>query len=247
MLRTAISMMAVLSVFVVGFTEANAAPINFISPEFSATIRVDDEELKLPLKLNDEGKGFTLDVAEPSEPLNFTGGSVTVGSIFGEFDPVLNLGYAAQDAGAPSTFQVTLTAPLTPHLFDTCQYQISLGGVFSDGGTNGGSITRVASNNYGVMDVGLDGIAIDGVGGDRVFSAPLEFYGPFAKSGIFDCGAGGCEYFHISLAFLGSGHNDSYTLNSRFEIDVVPIPSTLLLLGSGIFSLLGLRRRSLRR
>jgi hypothetical protein len=239
--------MAVLSVCFLVSIDVNAAPVSFMPSQLSATIQVDDEAFSLPLNLDEDGTGFTHEAADPSEPLNFTGGSVRVGSLFGEFDPVLNLGFAAQDFGDPSTFQVTLKAPLTPNLFGTCQYHISMGGVFSDGGSDGGSISQVGTTTYGVMDVGLDASAVDGLGGSAVFSAQLEIYGPYAKSGIFDCGGGGCEDFYISLAFLGSGDNDSYTLNGRFEIDVVPIPATLFLFGSGIFSLLGLRRRLLMR
>jgi hypothetical protein len=244
MARTAIIIMAAVSVcMVAGLTEVNAAPISYISPEFSATIKVDEEVVALPLKLNGDGRGFTLDVAGPEEPLSFSGASISLGNVYGEFDPVLNLGAAVIDSGAPSTFQITLVAPLVPELFNRVRYLINLGGVFSDGGSDGGSIAQGGTNTHGVMDVGLDGSAVDGVGGFKAFSGPLEFYGPFSKEGTFECGAGGCGSFSISFGFTGSGNNDSYTLNGRFEIGPVPIPSTLLLFGSGIFALVGLRRR----
>ena len=61
------------------------------------------------------------------------------------------------------------------------------------------------------------------------------------KTGVFDCGIGDCSSFDIELTFTGSGNNDTYALNSRFTI--VPIPSTILLLGAGIIAFAGYKRK----
>jgi hypothetical protein len=212
---------------------------------FFATVEVDDGTFQgsaeVPLELNEDGTGFNL--AGDGGIFEFENGDkVSFDDVSGEFDPVLNLSAAATDFGAPSTFGFTLVSPLIPALSGPQAYRVDLGGVFTDGGFDGGSLTANSFLGTGnTIDATVNGVPIDSVGGDAVFAGPLDFYGPFVAQGVYDCGVGGCTSFDIQFGFDGSGDGDTYALNGRFEI--VPEPATMLLFGAGLLGLAALRRK----
>lgn len=221
---------------------AGVAQATPLTSESMPTLAVtsDGETQGVPLVLNEEGTGFDIDPAY--QDVTFANGdSITLMDANGMFDPVLNLAVGVTDSGAPSNFFVQVTAPLVPTLFGIVNYRIDLGGFFTDGASDGGSITAF-NQSFGVMDVSLNGTDIDGVGTNAVFPAFAGAYGPFLKLGQYDCGVVGCSSFDINFQFTGSGNNDTYTLNGRFE--VVPEPTSALLLGVGTAGL-ALRRRKL--
>jgi hypothetical protein len=215
----------------------------------SITVRVDTEQQTIALPTNAQGTGFSM----PETTLNFSGGSVTLTDVSGFFDPVLNLAAAATDSGAPSLFSISLTSPLNPALFGVNPYIMDFAGTFTDGGTASagevGRITLPAFQSFKIMDVSLNGTDIDGIGDPQIFNGnppALHPYGPYAGAGNFDCGAGpGCTSFGLAIGFGGSGSNDTYALNGRFEIPTqTPEPGALLLLAGGLLAVSTWRRGS---
>lgn len=233
------------AVLVAGLMVAGAA---YASPiqngaAFFATIGVDDgtnqDSATVPLELNEDGTGFNL--AGDGGSLEFsTGDKASFDEVSGEFDPVFTAAFAFTDDGAPSQVTFALVSPLIPSLSGVQAYRADLGGFFADGGNDGGSLTAARATGF-TMDATINGIPVDSLGGDAVFTQPFEAYGPFTSSGLIDCDAlGGCDSFDIEISFIGSGDGDTYALNSRFAI---PEPATMLLFGAGLLGLAALRRR----
>jgi hypothetical protein len=225
-----------------GFTtQAPATPMpgDKLEELIGIEITVDKVKRSIPFGLlKNDRKGFSL---ENPLILHFGKDTVNVTQLLGKFDPVLNLGIAVQDIGAPSTFGFSIISPLNPALTGKLDYEIDLVGGFTDGGSDGGSISGTALN--GVMDVSLNNIIIDGLGPNANFPNPPNAYayGPFNKTGSIV--GGPYNTFNIAFGFTGSGNDDVVTLNGRFEINPVPEPATMLLIGTGLLGLAGFTRR----
>ena len=212
-------------------------------PGFSLQLEVDGVIQSVPLQLNADGTGFEFP-SNVDPGFSFPGGDVIqLTEVNGVFDPVLNLAAGVTDAGAPSTFGFSLSSGLAPFIFGPAPYTTNFIATFTDGASNGGSIEASGAQIFGVMDAEINGSPIAGLGvAPAVLSTPLDVYGPFAGGGVFACPGGGCTSFGIAFGFDGSGGGDTYALNGRFEL--VPEPSTALLMGLGLIGLAGARQRS---
>lgn len=168
---------------------------------------------------------------------------------YGFFDPVINFAVGVTDFGAASTFHFSLEAPLAPQLTGNNAYTAALGGFFTDGAADGGSIA--VAGDFGVMDATVNGTAVTGLGGNTGFGPIFAPYGVFTDAGTIDCDAfGTCDTFGIEFGFTGSGGGDTYALNGRFELNAepdgptpLPEPGAALVFGAGLLLVSHVTRR----
>jgi hypothetical protein len=187
-------------------------------------ITVDTETLEIPLILNQEGTGFKL--AVPGEKLVFSDGDeITLHYLRGMFDPILVIGVAAVDYGAPSTFGFAIVTPLNPTISkDSVLSVCEIAGALSDGSSDGVSVTP--SLNPGILKCTIDGIGILNVGLSLYSPLGITTYpsggGAVTASTRIDCSiydGGKCDSFDMEISFTGSGGNDGFAFAARHCLD----------------------------
>jgi hypothetical protein len=168
-------------------------------------------------------------------------------------DPAITYGLAVVDFGAPSTFAFSFAIPIVLPAQPTTVESSIVGGL-TDFTGDGVALTLTALFNPSgyVQDNFLTGVSGTWSVGNPVSFGPgpagsLYAYGPFA----FGPAAGPNlavpfnNFFTTSVAFGLSGGGDVAALTGFCRIDptTVPVPPSLVLLGSGLLGLLGLRRK----
>lgn len=178
-------------------------------------------------------------------------------------DPVQTLVLGVTDSGAADEFIVALSVPLAPPITGLASVVLSLTGSCTDGtlpangcGVSPGLAPGEAPNlslftvNGFANLVGKRGDAQSTAGPSTAWGFPSGTptanwgdLGPF----IFNCAAvGGCTTFDTTIDVFASGGGDSLGLTARFQIDAVPMPSSIMLLGVGLLGAAGITWRKRR-
>lgn len=231
---------------------ANAAPIAdyaFQIPvmvtegSFSQTLNFDFAPI-----FSDSGKegiiGFRL-AGEGNQTLTFDNGDTVYSTgLQALFDPVITAAIGVVDFGEPSSFAVAVAAPLSPPITTAAVGSLTISGSFVDAGGDGGSATPFLSPK--IAQATIEGVGVADAGPAVNFATPGDTYGPFSAFYNYDCTLlpdGQCDSFDLQIAFTGSGGGDSISFTARHEITPVPIPSTMLLFGTGLIGLARFRRK----
>jgi hypothetical protein len=206
---------------------------------FSISVAVDGQSYNLT------GEGYILPPTTVGDPSR---GTVTVSGL-ANADPFITYAVAVIDSGAPSTFGFSFSIPNALPASPATTVNSSLVGGLTDTTGDGVSITPVGPatllmDNY-LSDLNTFVWSV-GSGVSHGPGAPGAFYayGPYA----FGPAAGPANppltgLFITTLDFTLSGGGDAAALTGYCAINPAPIPSTLLLLGSGFLGLAGLRLR----
>jgi hypothetical protein len=181
------------------------------------------------------------------------------------FDPVSNTSFGATDFGAPSAFGFSAFGfAIAPPIPGLAAARTSYVPTCSGGdGAGAPGTTRctyfLAPGSTHIAEYDINGFAGDG-GASIVPALSLDALGPMGKTiaipgpglptpgtpvvspiTIIDCttvfGGPGCFTMSHAIAFAGSGGGDSWTFNSGFVINPVPVPAGLALLGLGLLGL----------
>jgi hypothetical protein len=158
------------------------------------------------------------------------------------FDPVITTAIGVVDNGTPTSFAVAAFAPLAPPITGLAAGTLSISGGFVDGAADGGSATPWFIPL--IAQATIEGAGVANAGPAAAFSSPSDTYGPYNVAYNFDCSAlgdGQCDSFDLTIAFTGSGGNDTFSFTARHEI--VPVPAAVWLFGSGLLGLIGIARR----
>jgi hypothetical protein len=209
----------------------SAGAVDVDPKEWGAVVTIDGQSSAIPVVETE--KGFTL---PETWTVRAEGATVEIRQLSADFDPVMVLAIGVIDLGAPSVFDVFLFGPLVPALSGQIESTLSIVGGLTDGTVpaDGSSIglgvlpqtAQGTIENVGVIDVGPAlGFAAEP---DRAFS-----YGGYSTTAITDCNlfGGTCDSFDLHISFTGAGGGDGYALTAVHEVQAVPEPSTLALLG----------------
>jgi hypothetical protein len=229
---------------------ANAVPINYdsflipvtvIEGSYSQTLNFDTT----PIYSDDGKEGIIGFKNEGNQILTFDNGDTVYSPGFQSlFDPVINASIGVVDNGAPSGFSFTFVAPLAPSINLPAVGRLDIEGSFADGASDGGSATPLFTS--AIAQATIEGSGVADAGPAATFNPGVDVYGPFSSTYNFDCTLlpdGQCDSFDLQISFTGSGGGDSYSFSARHEINPVPEPATLFLLGSGFLGLMGFGRK----
>ena len=217
--------------------------------EPSATMTVDGERYSIPVSWNPNTQHYGLGTYDP-ETGEFSGAtwetSEFMATINGEYDPdpQVSYGISVQDFGAPSVFGFFFLSPIIlppgPNTVNS-----SIAGALNDVNGSGVSITPTLGPNIQLADLGAPAtnMGVDvGPAAIHGAAAPGAFYtyGPFVD-GPQPGPAGAWTSLSVTLGFSMSGGSDIAVLTGFAQI--VPEPSSSVLLGLGGVAVLGYIRR----
>jgi hypothetical protein len=244
----------------------NAAAVT-ASP--TATLFVDLMPLDLGPYISPTEKGWILEAENILVGLTADAPLALINRIFVTLnpDPFIDHAISVTDLGAPSTFSLTISLPITP-TGPPITASASLSGTLQDGGDGFISLTpsspltgapedpgssgdeiQVFTINLPLINVGLD------LGPAATLIAPIGpiSYGPFNASGPLPLVA---DFLQVDVNFIGSGNGDTYALNGLVQVEgggsAVPEAgsSFVILLGScgclGFFGRPRSKQKSLR-
>lgn len=218
-------------------------PVTVTEGSFSQTLNFDYE----PIFSDDENEGIIGFKNKGNQTLTFDNGDTVYSPGFQAlFDPVLTTAIGVVDFGAPSSFAVAVASPLSPAITIPAVGRLDISGSFMDGDNDGGSADPFLTTL--IAQATIEGVGVADAGPAAIFNTPSDIYGPFSSTYNFDCTLlpdGQCDSFDITISFTGSGGGDSYAFTARHEVNPVPEPATILLLGSGLVGLAGFGRKKL--
>jgi hypothetical protein len=213
--------------------------------------------MALGVTISSGGESFDLSYVQgpngfliPEQTINFLGGDKVTISSNASADPLISYGLAVNDFGAPSSFAFSFSIsviagelPAMPTVVNS-----SIVGGLTDYTGDGVSITAINPTGL-VQNNNLQGVAFTWSVGPSVSFGPggqgsLYAYGPY----IFGPSAGPSGpyvgTFTTNVEFSLSGGSDIAVLTGSCSINPapIPLPPTVLLLGSGLLGLVGFRR-----
>jgi hypothetical protein len=235
MKRTSIALMALL--MVVGLTTSAMA--------FGVTISSGGESFNLSYLQGEDG--FVI----PEQTINFSGGDKVTITGNASADPTISYGLAVVDFGAPSNFAFLFSIPVLAGELPAMPTVVnaSIVGGLTDFTGDGVAITATNLNGL-IQDNFLQGVAFTwSVGPSAAFgpgpAGSLYAYGPYAFGPSAGPSGPYTGTFTTIATFGLSGGGDVAALTGFCSITPVPLPPTLLLLGSGLVGLIGFRVRKL--
>ena len=175
-----------------------------------------------------------------------TGETVSVGSLYGNADPILGFGLGASTGDLSSTFGFTFNLPiaLTGQINASSSVSYSLSSLSSDGAqitANGNVVTAsevdTSVSGLGFLNKGVDvGDTFGFLGGPQtqnssVFTASSSFTGDLAY-----------DLMEVKVDFALTA-NSSVGISGFVQQTVVPVPAAVWLFGSGLLGLIGVARR----
>jgi hypothetical protein len=203
------------------------------------------------LKVNAEGTGWLIE--DPIAHTFVCGDQAFIsGAIFS--DPIITLALGFTDSGLPSDVTVSIDSPINPPITEPANGNLHVAGSFMDGGNDGGSVSPSSFSQ--IAQATIEGAEVASAGPGVNFASPTDFYGPYNSTYSFDCSAlgdGQCDSFGLQISLAGSGDGDTYAFSARHEINpsaaapgpVIPEPTTLLLLGTGLIGLASAVRKKI--
>lgn len=174
------------------------------------------------------------------------GSSFTIGGAMFDPDPVLLFSASAtNNSNSALTYSFSFNTPLSPALTGAINSHAELGVTLTDGLNNGASVQPLIGQGFMLKSYDLyagGGSVSKNVDVGTLFSigsgTAYNFY--TADSTLF-C-AQSCTTMSSVLSFTLTG-KDAVGFSGKVEQMPVPVPGALLLLSSGLFGLLGWRRR----
>ncbi|HEY4214390.1 MAG TPA: PEP-CTERM sorting domain-containing protein [Steroidobacteraceae bacterium] len=175
------------------------------------------------------------------------GSEFTIGSATFDPDPLLLFSAnATNNTDNPLTFSFSFNAPLNPHLNGQINSHAEMGVTLTDGLDDGATVNPFLNELLTSYDLYSNGTKVSkNVDIGTLFTiASGTQTANYSANGSLVC-TQDCVTMSSLLAFTLTAH-DSVGFSGKVTQSPVPLPGALVLFGSGLFGLAGLRRRTAR-